>query len=73
MFRFNDNGNIIDGTEKGTKDSRFLGVTFFDEDGNKSFLDDKRHAVSIPYFKMSDKQKRVFDKLMADYISLKND
>ena len=73
MLRFNDNGDVIDGTEEGTKDSRFLGVTFFDEYGNKSFLDDKQATISIPYFKMTDIQKKTFDKLIFDYVSLKDD
>ena len=73
MFRFDDNGNVIDGTEAGTEDSRFLGITFFDEGMNKSFLDGKRPTIPIPYFKMTDGQKKVFDKLISDYVSLKND
>ena len=73
MFRFDDNGNVIDGTETGTEDSRFLGITFFDEGMNKSFLDGKRPTIPIPYFKMTDEQKKVFDKLISDYVNLKND
>ena len=81
MFQFDESGKVIDGMVMKMdasgkmvpqKDSRFLGVTFFNELGEKSFLDGKSPVISVPYAKMTDAQKEVFDNLIASYLELKD-
>lgn len=71
-FKFNDAGELIDGSIDGDKDSRFIGVTFFAPNGERSELGGKPSTIFTPYSKMTADQKIVFDKLISDYLSLKD-
>lgn len=71
-FAFDDEGNIIDGSKEGQKDSRFVGVTFFDSNGERSSIGDKPAVIFTPYSNMTNDQKIVFNTLITDYINLKD-
>jgi len=81
MFAFDETGRVIDGTKSITtdsgeviteKDSRFVGVTFFDEHGMKSTKDGKSPVIGVPFEKLTDEQKNKFFQLIADYEALKD-
>lgn len=65
MFTFDDEGKLI-------MDSRFLGVTFFDENGERSVIGGKPAVIGIPYNRMTDEQKNIFDALIVDYMRIKD-
>ena len=71
MMTFDENGDVINGSKEGQKDSRAVGVTWFDEMGERSTKDGKPSTQFVPYSKMNDLQKNIFDKLVQDYIVLK--
>lgn len=71
-FTFDNDGNIIDGSKEGQKDSRFVGVTFFTPEGERSDVAGKSPVIFTPYSKMTDEQKSTFDSLIENYISLKD-
>lgn len=72
VFTFDDEGNIIDGSIEGQKDSRFVGVTFFTPDGERSEVGGKSAVILTTYDKMTDTQKATFDELVSSYINLKD-
>ena len=45
FFKFDELGNVIKGDKEETNDSRFLGVTFFNEYGEKSEIEAVKEAV----------------------------
>jgi hypothetical protein len=73
FFKFDELGNVIKGDVEGTNDSRFLGVTFFNEYGEKSTLDGKSPVIKVKYVDMTEKQKLFFDDLTSNYVILKDD
>lgn len=70
-FDLDHDGNIVDGSVEGQRDSRFVGVTVFTPEGEKSFLNGKKPAVPFMYDSMSDEQKIKFDNLVQDWNNLK--
>ena len=73
FFKFDELGNVIKGDVEGTNDSRFLGVTFFNEYDEKSTLDGKSPVIKVKYVDMTEKQKLFFDDLVDNYVILKDD
>ena len=70
-FTFDDNGVLIDGSKDGEKDSRFVGVTYFTPEGERSEVNGKPATILTTYDKMTEDQKSSFNKLVEDYVALK--
>ena len=79
MFTFDSDNRVIDGTKEillpngeriQEKDSRFIGVTWFNEHGEKSRVAGKSSVLPIPYAKMTEQEKAAFDELIAQYQEL---
>jgi len=71
-FTFDDKGNVIDGSLEGQIDSRFVGVTFFTPEGERSQLGGASPVLLTTYDKMTSQQKTVFDSLVNDYVNIKD-
>ena len=72
VMTFDHEGNIIDGTNEGEKDSRFLGITFFTPEGERSVEEGKSPVILVPYLKMTDTEKTQFDTLVANFKASEN-
>lgn len=65
FFDFDENGDLIE-------NSRFCGVTYFDETGYKNEKDGREPVIALSYEDMTNDQKLVFDNIISSYINLKN-
>lgn len=67
IFKYDHEGNIIDGKKEGDKDSRFVGTTYFNDMGEKS-TDGGLSAVRVVSFNnMTDMEKDDFLDTVANH------
>jgi len=65
FFTFDSEGNVIEG-------SKFVGVTYLDEDGQRFEPEGKRSSLAVQYEQMTIEQKEAFDTLIESYVNLKD-
>jgi hypothetical protein len=65
FFDFDNQGNVI-------ADSKFVGVTYFDENNQKSESKDRSGSLALYYNNMTKDQKDAFDVLVESYMNVKD-